>query len=256
VSDDGPGPAINGPIYQDPASGRFYYVDPNGKSQWVEMRPTATPQDVPIAEPAQGSPWAPPQPAPQEQPGQHAQPDAVGGPAIPPYAGGTAAGFAQVGPSGPALDLPPLNMTGTNKGKKGKTFAVLGVAALVIGGVAFANSQHGHSSLGSATVGVAASSSPLAQAIKVCLPGGSGSYQLGDGDATLIIDGHGSKDTSGMPVTDEACVLSELHVSSAVTAQMDGTTAMQGRQTGHWSGYTATWTYHPDNGLDIIITCD
>jgi hypothetical protein len=254
VSDDGPGPAINGPIYQDPTSGRFYYVDPNGKSQWVEMRPTPSPQDAPSAEPAHGSPWPSPHPAPHEQPGQHPQPQAVGGPVIPPYAGGTADGFAQLGPSGLALDLPPVDVPGTSKGKKGRTFAVLGVAALVIGGVAFANS-HGHSSLGSATVGVAASSSPMAEAVKVCLPGG-GSYQLGDDDGTLVIDGYGSKDTSGMPVTDEACVLNQLRVSSAVTAQMDGTTAMQGRQTGHWSGYTASWTYHPDNGLDIIITRD
>jgi hypothetical protein len=35
---------------------------------------------------------------------------------------------------------------------------------------------------------------------------------------------------------------------------MEGTRALDGRQTQTADGYSYTWSYHPDNGLDIIIT--
>ena len=40
----------------------------------------------------------------------------------------------------------------------------------------------------------------------------------------------------------------------AVVSQMDSTTSLQGRQTASWDGTDASWTYHPDNGLDLILT--
>jgi|1185.fasta_scaffold41226_2 hypothetical protein len=34
---------------------------------------------------------------------------------------------------------------------------------------------------------------------------------------------------------------------------MDKTRALDGMQTDSWPGYTARWTYQPDDALDIII---
>jgi hypothetical protein len=34
---------------------------------------------------------------------------------------------------------------------------------------------------------------------------------------------------------------------------MEKTRALDGRQTASWSFIEASWTYHPDNGLDVII---
>lgn len=39
-----------------------------------------------------------------------------------------------------------------------------------------------------------------------------------------------------------------------MTAQMDSTRALDGMQTAEWDTFEAKWTYHPDDGLDVIIT--
>lgn len=49
------------------------------------------------------------------------------------------------------------------------------------------------------------------------------------------------------------CILGAVDISDAVIAQMDGTRALNGRQTGSWDGFTASWTYHPNSGLNIIV---
>jgi hypothetical protein len=35
---------------------------------------------------------------------------------------------------------------------------------------------------------------------------------------------------------------------------MESTRALDGMQSATWSSYEVTWTYHPDDGLDLIIT--
>jgi hypothetical protein len=74
-----------------------------------------------------------------------------------------------------------------------------------------------------------------------------------DNGTSLILGTPGEEDTAGVPLTQVACVLDRLDVPDAVIAQMDGTRALDGRQTAEWPGYTASWTYHPDDGLDLII---
>ena len=41
---------------------------------------------------------------------------------------------------------------------------------------------------------------------------------------------------------------------TTVIAQMDSTRALDGTRDATWDGMTATWTYHPDDGLDVILT--
>lgn len=45
---------------------------------------------------------------------------------------------------------------------------------------------------------------------------------------------------------------SELEVPDYVYQLMISTTAMQGRQTETVSGLIISWTYHPDNGLEVL----
>lgn len=81
----------------------------------------------------------------------------------------------------------------------------------------------------------------------------NGNLTVGDGGRTLTLNGAG--DTSGgLAIDDLACVLGNLHVSDAVIAKMDGTRALDGMQTGSWDDIDASWTYHPDDGLDVILT--
>jgi len=54
-------------------------------------------------------------------------------------------------------------------------------------------------------------------------------------------------------IDDLACVLTELGTPTHVISHMDSTRALDGMQSASWEIYTARWTYHPDQGLDITI---
>ncbi|GLU91365.1 hypothetical protein [Agromyces sp. NBRC 114283] len=75
---------------------------------------------------------------------------------------------------------------------------------------------------------------------------------IGDEGKTLILDMK-VDGGSGLPIEDVVCALAELNVSDAVLSQMDSTRALDGKQTAEWDDITATWTYHPDEGLDVIL---
>jgi hypothetical protein len=77
--------------------------------------------------------------------------------------------------------------------------------------------------------------------------------EVRDDGHTLIVDGNGEQVT-GAGVTTIATILAILDVPDSVVARMDSTRALDGVQEASWDGLTATWTYHPDDGLDIIIT--
>lgn len=93
---------------------------------------------------------------------------------------------------------------------------------------------------------------PLVKAQQACDPTGLGTT-VADGKKTLVINGAGKEDTSGVPVEGEACILRELGVTAAVLEHMTSTRALDGRQTDAWGGFKAAWTYHPDQGLDLVI---
>jgi hypothetical protein len=88
---------------------------------------------------------------------------------------------------------------------------------------------------------------------------------IGDEGETLILDGEGKDDlklvdgkmtTVGekLAIEDIGCALGGIGTPDSVVAMMEGTRALDGRQTQTADGYSYTWSYHPDNGLDIIIT--
>lgn len=103
---------------------------------------------------------------------------------------------------------------------------------------------------------------PLASAADECsLPEGV----VQDSGATLILDGRGNDDyqvKDGKAVWDESkledgqlsCVLRELHTPDSIKEQIEHTRALDGRQTATADGRTYSWTYHPDDGLDLIVT--
>lgn len=104
---------------------------------------------------------------------------------------------------------------------------------------------------GSATpVGLANPDTLLRQAFSACQSG-----DLADADHTLVIDTEGEEPGSGTDTFDAlSCTLGELDTPQSVIARMDQTRALDGMQTAEWAGFAASWTYHPDDGLDLIIT--
>ncbi|WP_454698206.1 hypothetical protein [Arthrobacter humicola] len=59
---------------------------------------------------------------------------------------------------------------------------------------------------------------------------------------------------TGLPVAHMACILTAVAVPDSVVSQIDATRALDGMQKASWDKMSATWTYHPDHGLKIILT--
>lgn len=78
----------------------------------------------------------------------------------------------------------------------------------------------------------------------------TGSISLADGGRTLIIDGGRSPSTQTYMMN---CALDHLGASRAIREHVATTRALDGQQTESWPGYTARWTYHPDDGLRMTI---
>jgi len=104
----------------------------------------------------------------------------------------------------------------------------------------------------------AAQPSRLEAAVIACELEGNADARLGDEGTTLTLDMEGeSEDDTGTLSFDEVfCVLEGLDVPDRVTALMGETRSLDGRQTGDWDDVSASWGYHPDDGLDVILTVD
>lgn len=101
---------------------------------------------------------------------------------------------------------------------------------------------------------VAARAAVLTGAVASCGLTTTPGIDLGDGGTSLTFDTKGNDDYSGAAITDIACIFDRLKMPSAVTSHIDQTTAMDGRQTETWDNLTVSWSYHPDRGLDGVLT--
>lgn len=77
---------------------------------------------------------------------------------------------------------------------------------------------------------------------------------LGDAGRTITLQSESRHGTGGLPVDDVMCVLKKTSVPDSVVAQIQGTRALDGTQKAAWDKFQASWTYHPDNGLRVVLT--
>ncbi|QHO71151.1 hypothetical protein BHD05_11200 [Marisediminicola antarctica] len=102
--------------------------------------------------------------------------------------------------------------------------------------------------------------SQLEAAVSACELEGNADARLGDEGTTLTLDmegeGEGEDDTGTLSFAEILCVLEDLEVPDRVTALMGETRSLDRRQTGDWDDVSAFWSYHPDNGLDVILTVE
>ena len=77
--------------------------------------------------------------------------------------------------------------------------------------------------------------------------------ELGDEGSSLSLDMEGETDFDGLSYDDVSCVLEELEMPDSVDNRMGQTTSMDGMQDASWDGIHASWNYHPDDGLDVIL---
>lgn len=103
----------------------------------------------------------------------------------------------------------------------------------------------------------ASSSSPgitLEQIAELCRVASTRYAEIGDGGSTITLDGEGDEDAGGLTVEQIFCVLGASGIPDSVVSDIEATRALDGRQDASWDGYSAAWRYHPDDGLEVILT--
>jgi uncharacterized protein YceK len=56
-----------------------------------------------------------------------------------------------------------------------------------------------------------------------------------------------------LPMADVQCALSALDMPASISAKIEQTTSMMGMQTDTWDEIEVSWSYHPDNGFNVIL---
>ncbi|WP_157612652.1 hypothetical protein [Ruania albidiflava] len=96
------------------------------------------------------------------------------------------------------------------------------------------------------------SSALLTEAVEACdSPDG---ITVQDHGGTLAFDHRGEDEVIGGDIADIMCVFGELDMPSRISTHMGQTTSMDGRQSATWDDLEIQWSYHPDRGMDGMIT--
>lgn len=70
-----------------------------------------------------------------------------------------------------------------------------------------------------------------------------------DGGKTAVVNTRSEyADIAGV-----ACLLYGIDTPRSIIARIDSTTSLQGSQTARANGFVYRWSYHPDNGLNMVI---
>ncbi|MCW4465650.1 hypothetical protein OK351_09040 [Glutamicibacter sp. MNS18] len=94
----------------------------------------------------------------------------------------------------------------------------------------------------------------IAAAVESCGMDEAG-YRILDGGKAIQLDtkGEDSGDAGTENYLAYYCMLNELGVPETTQHKMDRTRALDGTQTDSWEGHKASWSYHPDNGVHVLI---
>jgi hypothetical protein len=103
-------------------------------------------------------------------------------------------------------------------------------------------------------IAVGAQQSPFPAALDSCAVDTTYAT-LGDSDNTLVIDMEGEAEF-GMTYDDVSCILDALNIPDSTLERMGQTSSLDGSVEDSWDGISASWTYHPDRGMDVILTRD
>lgn len=79
-------------------------------------------------------------------------------------------------------------------------------------------------------------------------------------DARILDDGAGlqlrgaGESSTGLRDESIVCILQALDIPETTLSRIASTRALDGRQSDQLDGLLVEWSYHPDQGLDILIT--
>ncbi|MGC0252361.1 hypothetical protein [Pseudactinotalea sp. Z1748] len=97
---------------------------------------------------------------------------------------------------------------------------------------------------------------PLATAYEKCGYEDELGVRLADGGATLLLQTVGEENSIGIDYVGLLCVYGALDMPARITTQIGSTRALDGRVSDSWDRFAATWSYHPNSGLDLMITTE
>lgn len=136
---------------------------------------------------------------------------------------------------------------------------VVAIAA-VAGSIAFAVASGGSDEGSQAPIGSASSAPPTESALRETTlwyahancknRKGGETLQIVDEDLTLLVDTQSEYGPMGGLI----CALGELETPQAIISAMESTTAMMGVQEATDANLHYRWSYHPDNGIQLVIT--
>jgi hypothetical protein len=92
---------------------------------------------------------------------------------------------------------------------------------------------------------------PIKDAMSRCGVSSSSYFSVGDGGTSLTVESGGK--SYGASMTDTYCVLHRLQAPDSMISRMGQTRALDGRQSATWKGYSASWGYHPDSGMNLVV---
>jgi hypothetical protein len=96
------------------------------------------------------------------------------------------------------------------------------------------------------------SSEAITNAVQTCALVDTVGVTVMDGGNSVMLETAGN-DTKGAPYSDVVCVLDALEIPESVKSRMASTRSLDGMQDAAWPGYAASWNYHPDNGMNLIV---
>ncbi|WP_146238779.1 hypothetical protein [Arthrobacter livingstonensis] len=164
-------------------------------------------------------------------------------PAVPPYSTVPEAAMPALDPrtdaQGPGLPTKPAHS------RKHLYFGAGGLVAGLIVGLLLG-------AVGGAVGDALSASNRIDDSVKACSAEGSEGVTVMDKGRSLDMKSSGG-DSTGTSITTVVCILNELGAPESLFSRIDSTRALDGTREAAWDGYTASWTYHPDNGLNIIV---
>ncbi|CAL9600735.1 hypothetical protein SUDANB121_05448 [Nocardiopsis dassonvillei] len=94
---------------------------------------------------------------------------------------------------------------------------------------------------------------PFDAALDTCGLTDHPSAEVGDEGRSVFLQHRGATDTTGLTDEELDCVLTELDAPDSLFVEMGQTRALDGRRSLEWNGIEATWSFHPDDGLDTHL---
>ncbi|TGJ97544.1 hypothetical protein DLJ96_06230 [Actinotalea fermentans ATCC 43279 = JCM 9966 = DSM 3133] len=175
-----------------------------------------------------------------------------------PDAGGLAADVPPPPPASPADDQVWASPRGEGIAAVGQGARPTWVLPVVTGVIGLVVGAGGMAAIGAGQDAAArtAQSAVLADAVETCDLAGDPWFVVADEGSTLTFDNKGDDEITGGSFENLVCLLDALDAPSSVRSHMGQTTSLDGRQEASWDGVAIAWSYHPDRGMDGVVTVE